>query len=566
MTSTWQDKFDRVDGVIGANYTIPCGLVSISDEAVIPVGLSGVSPETYLPTREKTQVLYTALSMDNADAVVRGVWARDQDQVTTVVGIQGDPSFALLARMSKDPLIVDLGGDEDPNCYDQGYGLRVTCPLDRSAPILKLIKFQTTKRAPGLNRPTSTEPDGATVLASITLQAADLNLEPGWMSPTATTVPSGPMPYQGFWQDMRLRIRRSDNEVVLEAYLNDRHLNQPVLQFVDRQDPLWGVIGVPGFEFLSAIDNVQPSGVSPYDLVGEPLMRCGLFAVQTVKDFVKPVMANPDNFYTYDEVTKRVITLVEKNGDAKYNATTAGQTKMATYLQFVLDAEAEIMRAVGFWRWLWRTSSIYLRNGIAIYELPADCGIIDLIRPGNYTGPALSRVQSKFFRSRVGSISGAGGPPRVWIDQGESVNNRKEILLFPTPVTSTQNGGQTSTQFPNGVPNEISLLADPYIQVEYYARRVRPTNPSQQIPYIPQEHIDVLIWGGAAHAMVLDTDQNNTSSTNAVFKAKLAGLMREQFRGATNEPEVVRSVADYGRGTGMPLLRVDQLNGLGWLP
>lgn len=565
MASTWQDKFDRVDGPIGANYLVPCGLVSITDEAVIPVGLSGVSPETYLPTREKTQVLYNAFAMDSADQVVRGVWSRDQDQVTTIVGISGDPSFGLLARMSKDPLIVDLGGDEDPNCYDQGYGLRVTCPLDRSAPILKIIKFQTTKRAPSLNRPASTEPDGATVLASITLQAADLNLEPGWMSPTATTVPSGPMPYQGFWQDMRLRIRRADNEVVLEAYMNDRHLNQPVLTFTDKQDPLWGVIGFPGFEFLSAIDDTQPSGVSPYDLVGEALMRCGLFAVQTVKDFTKPVMANPDNFYTYDEVTKRVITLVEKNGDAKYNATTAGQTKMATYLQFVLDAEAEIMRAVGFWRWLWRTSSIYLQNGIAIYELPADCGIIDLIRPGNYSGPALSRVESKFFRSRVGSVSGAAGPPRVWIDQGESVNNQKQILVYPTPMTSTQNNSQ-STQFPNGVPNEVSLLADPYIQVEYYARRVRPTNPAQQIPYIPQEHIDVLIWGAAAHAMVLDTDVENTRATSRVFQSKLAGLQREQYRGATNEPEVVRSYADYGPGIGLPLLRVDQLNGLGWLP
>ena len=565
MAATWQDKFDRVDGSIGANYTVPCGLVSISDEAVIPVGLSGVSPETYLPTREKTQVLYTALAMDNADAVVRAVWARDQDQVTTVVGITGDPAFSVLARMSKDPLIVDLGGDEDPHCYDQGYGLRVTCPLDRSAPILKLIKFQTTRRAPGLTRPASAEPDGATVLASITLQAADLNLEPGWMSPTATTVPSGPMPYQGFWQDMRLRIRRADNEVVLEAFMNDRHLNQPVLQFVDKQDPLWGVIGLPGFEFLSAIDNVQPSGVSPYDLVGEPLMRCGLFAVQTVKDFTKPVMANPDNFYTYDEVTKRVITLVEKNGDAKYNATTSGLTKMATYLQFVLDAEAEIMRAVGFWRWLWRTSSIYFQNGICIYELPADCGIIDVIRPGNYSGPALSRVESKFFRSRVGSISGAAGPPRVWVDQGESVNNQKQILVYPTPNTATQTGSQ-STQFPNGVPNEVSLIADPYIQVEYYARRVRPTTPSQQIPYIPQEHIDVLIWGAAAHAMILDTDPENTRATRGVFQGKLAGLMREQYRGATNEPEVVRPLSSYGPGVGMPLLRVDQLNGLGWMP
>lgn len=565
MVATFQDKFNRTDGDVGANYLVACGEVSISDEAVLPIGLSGVSPETYDLTREKTQVLYIAQAMDNPNQVVRGVWARDPDQVTTVVGISGDPSFGLIARMTKDPLIVDLGGDEDPNCYDQGYGVRVTCPLDRSAPILKLVKFQPTKRAPNLNRPASAEPDGATVLASITLQAADLNLEPGWMAAGATTVPSGPMPYQGYWQDMRLRIRRADSEVVLEAFLNDRHLNTPVLTFTDKQDPLWGVIGRPGFEFLSAIDNVQPSGVSPYSLVGDPLMRCGLFEVQTVKDFVKPVMANPDNFYTYDEVTKRVITLVEKNGDAKYNATASGVTKMATYLQFVLDAEAEIMRAVGFWQWLWRTSSIYLQNGIAIYELPSDCGIIDVIRPGNYSGPALSRAQSKFFRSRVGSVAGAGGPPRIWIDQGESINNRKQILLFPTPVVATQTNSQ-STQFPNGIPNEVSLLADPYIQVEYYARRVRPTEPSAQIPYIPQEHMDVLIWGGAAHAMVLDTDPDNTAATMKVFSSKLAGLAREQYRGATNEPQVVRQIADYGPGLGLPLLRVDQISGLGWLP
>jgi hypothetical protein len=565
VTATIQDKFDRADGGIGANYTIPCGEVSITDEAVIPVGLSGGSPQTYDPTREKTQVLFTASAMDGADQVVRGVWARDTDQVTTVSGITGDPSFTLLARMSKDPLIVDLQGDEDPSCYDQGYGLRVTCPLDRGAPVLKLVKFQTTRRAPGLSRPASAEPDGATVLAMITLQPADLNLEPGFLSPTALTAPTGPMPYQGFWQDMNLRIRRADNEVVLEAFLNDRHLNTPILTYTDKQDPLWGVIGVPGFEFLSAVDNVQPSGVSPYNLVGDPLMRCGLFAVQTVKDFTKPVMANPDNFYTYDEVTKRVITLVEKNGDAKYTATVNGLTKMATYLQFVLDAEAHIIRKLGFWRWLWRTSSVYFQNGIAIYELPADCGIIDLIRPGNYSGPPLREVQSNFFRSRVGSISGAGGPPRCYILQGESVNNQKQILVFPTPVTATQNGSK-STQFPNGVPSEVGLNQDPYMQVEYYARRVRPTNPAQQIPYIPQEHIDVLIWGGAAHAMLLDTDAENAQATQAMFSAKLAGLEREQYRGSANAPEVVRQIADMGPGIGVPLLRVDQLNGMGWLP
>lgn len=565
MSATFKDKFAREDGEIGGDYTIACGSVSISDEAVIPVGLSGTSPESYLPTREKTQALYTAAALDSPDVVVRGVWARDQDQVTTVVGISGDPSFTLLARMSKDPLIVDLHGDEDPSCYDQGYGLRVTCPLDRSAPILKLIKFQPSRRAPSLNRPASSEPDGATVLTSITLQAPDLNLEPGWMSPTATTVPTGPMPYQGFWQDMRLRIRRTDSEVVLEAFLNDRHLNTPVLAFTDRQDPLWGIVGVPGFEFLSAVDNTQPAGVSPFSLVGDPLMRCGLFEVQTLKEFARPVMANPDNFFTYDEVTKRVIQLVEKNGDAKYNATAAGITKMATYLQFVLDAESHIMRKVGFWDWLRRSSSVYFQNGIAVYELPSDCGIINLIRPGNYSGPPLREVDVAWFRSKVGSISGAGGPPRVWVKNGESVNNRKQILVYPTPVVATQNNSQ-STQFPNGIPNEISLLADPYMEVEYFARRVRPTNPSMQIPYIPQEHIDVLIWGAAAHAMVLDTDAENTAATNAIFNSKLSDLMREQFRGATNEPHVFRDHTQFGPALGLPLLRVDQLNGLGWLP
>lgn len=565
MTATFKDTFNREDGPIGSNYTIPCGLVSISDEAVIPVGLSGTSPDTYLPTREKTQVLFTASVMDNPDQVVRGVWARDPDQVTQVVGISGDPSFSLIARMTKDPLIVDLGGDEDPNCYDQGYGLRVTCPLDRSAPILKIIKFQPTLRAPNLSRPASMEPDGATVLASITLQAADLNLQPGWMSATATTVPSGPMPYQGFWQDMRLRIRRGDSEVVLEAYLNDRHMNQPVLTYTDRRDPLWSIIGVPGFEFLSAIDNVQPSGVSPYDLVGDPLMRCSLFDVQTVKDFAKPVMANPDNFYTYSEVVRRVITLVEKNGDAKYNASAAGQSKLNTYLDFVMEAEAHIMRAVGYWRWLWRQSEVYLQNGIAVYELPSDCGVIDLIRPGNYSGPSLSRVESKLFRARVGSVSGSGGPPRVWIDQGESVNNRKQILVFPTPAVATQNNSQ-STQFPNGVPAEVSLLVDPYLVVEYYARRVRPTEPQRQIPYIPQEHMDVLIWGGAAHAMILDTDPQNTLATQTVFNEKLATLVREQHRGATNEPHRFMDITEMRPGIAVPLLRVDQLSGMGWLP
>jgi hypothetical protein len=561
VSSTYSDKFDRVDGDIGSDYTVPCGAVSISDEAVIPVGLSGVSPETYLPTKAKTQVLLTSEDMDSSDYVVRCVWARDLNPPTggEPLDVASDPSFTLLARMSKDPLIVDLGEDESPYCYDQGYGLRVTCPLDGSAPVVKLVKFQPIKRAPGLSRPSSSELDGATVLATVTLQAPDLNVNPVWLSQQSLTQPAtGDIPYQGFWQDMRLRIRRQDSMVILDGYINDRHLNEPLLSFTDKRDPLWGVVGRPGFDFLSAITNIQPAGTSPYDLIGDPLMRCGLFAVQTLKDFAQPVTVTPDNYYTYTNVTRRVILLVEKNGDAKYNATQSGQTKLDTYLQFVTDAESHIIRKLGAWRWLWRESQVYLRNGIANYELPEDCGLIDLVRPGNYSGPPLRQVPMVEFRQRYGSVAGAGGPPRLYMLKGQSVNNRQEILLFPTPVVLT--APNTKQQI------EVSLDADPYISVEYYARRVRPTKPDVQIPYIPQEHMDVLIWGAAAHAMQLDTDPDNTQAIQGLFNAKLADLVREQYRNmTTNAPEVMRTPNDQ-IPIPVPLTRVEQLGGLGWLP
>lgn len=565
MTSTWEDKFDREDGDIGANYEVPCGAVSISDQAVIPIGLSGTSPETYLPTKAKTQVLYIAEEMDSPDQVLRGVWARDLFPVTgqPPIPADSDPSFTLIARMTKDPLIVDLGGHEDPHCYDQGYGLRVTCPLDGSAPILKLVKFQPTLRALALPRPTSTEVDGATVLASITLQAPDLNVDPVWtdqQQANQNTPWPQPYPYQGFWQDMRLRIRRADNMVLLDAYLNDRHLNTPILSFTDKRDPLWGRVGRPGFDFLSAIDPVQPVGSSPYDQVGLPRMRCGLFSSQTIKEFAQPVTESPDNRFTYARVVDRVIVLVEKNGDAKYGSTAGGQTKLDTYLQFVLDTEAHILRTTGFWRWTYRDSPIYLKPGIANYELPEDCGQIELVRPGNFSGPPLVKTPMWQFRQRAGSVAGAGGPPRLYMDKGQGVNNRKEILLFPTPVVATQLPSTTLQQ-------EISLDADPYIVVEYYARRVRPSNPNVQIPYIPQEHIDVLVWGAAAHGMVLDTDPDNTKATWDVFNKKLADLCREQYRGDNNAPDVARQVGDIRPSRfEIPLTRYAQLAGFGWLP
>ena len=544
MTSRFIDKFDRVDGDIGSNYLIPCGGVEIFDEAVLPVDIDReASPISFDDlTDQKTQVLFNAEPMDSSDQMIRGVWAHD---LVTPTGTT-DPSFTILARMTKDPLLVDLGVPEQPFCYDQGYGLRVTCPRDGSAPILKIVKFRTRRRPPGLTPPVSTEVDDALVLASLTLQSQNLNLDP---AQTAAL----PLLYKGQWQEMRLRIRRADDQVVLEVYLNDRNMNNPVLDFTDRQDPLWGAAGLPGFEFLSATLAAQPTGVSPFGLAGEAVMRCGLFQAETVKDFRRPVTTTPDNFYTYRQVTNRVITLVEKNGDARYTATGAGATKIDTYLQFVLEAEADIIRHEGYYHWLYRTRNLFLEDSKSTYELPEDAGLIELVRPGNWQNIPLQEIEPNLFYTKIAGILNTSGRPTIFTLDEESVNNRKRMILFPVPSVDAINTiGADAEQ-------------DPFLVISYYAKRLRPDQPDVQIPYVPQEHMDVLIYGATYHALLLDTDPNNAQAFGQRYERKLASIRRENNRKASTRRSVMRSSADIFQPnitSRIPLLRATQLETL----
>ncbi len=556
MTSRFQDKFDRADGQIGSNYTVACGGVIISDEAVIPLNAaeiqSGLSP-LFGPrtTALKTQVLYTAESMDGPNYVVRGTWAHDHVSPSNLDpgGVTTAPSFTLLARMTKDPLLYDLGVHEDPLCYDQGYGARVTFPLDNSAPILKIIKFQPSKRLPGVPRPISTEVDGAVVLATIILSPEDLNLDQSFQADSATYIDGDPLPYKGQWQDMRLRIRRTDNEVILDVYFNDRNLNQSIITHKDTIDPLWGAIGVPGFEFLSAILANQPQSVSPFDISGLSLLRCGIFSCETFLDVARPVVVTPGSIWTYGRVVDRVITLVEKDGDAKYNATTNGQTKFNTYLTFVMEAEAHIIREEGYWEWLKRTGKIYLKPDISDYELPDDLGMLEQVRPGNWNSVPLVSTDRWNFQQRVGGIRQNNGRPTFFTVQDTGPNGRMIIRIFPFP-------GE------NQIPDRENA---PYLEVDYYARQLYPYEPYQQMPFIPQHNIDVLTYMAAHHALLLDTDPENRDAMERVAQAKLKRLVRTNNRLASTDHVTARSAADVylpNPQTRIPLLRATQLETL----
>lgn len=546
MTYRFQDKFERADGDIGSNYRVACGGVMISDEAVIPIDAlqlqSGMSPPLAAGlTALKTQVLYTAEAMDSSNYVVRTTWAHDDIEPTSLgIEITTDPSFTILARMSKDPVLYDLGTHEDPACYDQGYGARVTFPLDGSAPVLKIIKFQPLKRLPRLPRPTSLEIDGAIVLASDTLTADDLNLQPDFSAGSFVYVEGEVMPYKGEWQDMRMRIRRSNSAVYIDVYLNDRNLNQSRLSYVDKQDPLWGDIGLPGFEFLSATLLDQPSEISPFDQSGLSLLRCGIFSAETFLDVEQPNRVTPGSQHTYRTVTNRVIELVEKDGDAKYNATTNGQTKFNTYLQFVLEAESDIIRTKGYWDWLKRSSRIYLSEDQCDYELPENFGAMEFVRAGSIP---LKMTDRWNFAMRSDP---SGGAPGVFAVQESGPNGRPIIRVSPYPCV-----GQ--------IPDRTRA---PFLTVEYYARQMRPYEPDVEIPFIPQQHMDVLIYGAAAHALILDTDDANRMAASQVYASKLRSLVRDDERLPSSHHLVMRSIADMNHGAGLPLTRAAQLGSL----
>lgn len=553
MTSRFIDKFARADGEIGSNYTVACGGVVISDEAVIPLNaeliVSGVSP--LFPsgvTALKTQVLYTGDTMDGPHYVVRGTWAHDGESPSVLdpESIDTPNSFTLLARMTKDPLLYDLGTHEDPDCYDQGYGARVTMPLDGSAPTLKIVKFMPLRRLPNLSRPASSEVDGMVVLASVQLDPTDLNLDPSFDA--AGYVTGQIVPYKGFWQDMRLRIRRTDDQVILEVYLNDRNLNQPKLTYTDQVDPLWGAVGVPGFEFLSGRLTNQPIGTSPFDVAGDALLRCGIFQVETFNEIRRPVQVTPGGAMTYQRVVNRVITLVEKDGDAKYTASTGGQTKFDTYLQFVLEAEAEIIRKEGYWEWLRREERIYLSDSVDEYEMPANFAELEMIRPGNWNGGPLREVTPQQFFTALQGATQSGGTPQVFYRKDVGPNEILRVKLYPCPLIAP-------TVQP-GVDNA------PYLVVAYYARQLWPDEPDAQLPFVPASDIDVLIYGAAAHALLLDTDSENAANFAAIYMNKMLDLRRKNNRLITNTL-TMRSRADVNNGTiaaQIPLTRAASLN------
>lgn len=228
---------------------------------------------------------------------------------------------------------------------------------------------------------------------------------------------------------------------------------------------------------------------------------------------------------TYAEVTQRVLVLVEKNGDARYNATANGQQKLATYLQFVLEAERDIIRREGYWQWLRKSANVPLVADQAEYALPADLQQLDFIRPSWNMVP-LEELTPRELREKLATVSG-GGRPSIFA-QVSYAADQQTVLVFPTP-------------------NQAVEDASGALVVEYFRAIDVPADPSTESPSIPTQHLDVLIYGAAAHALLLDPDARNAQMMMQAYAGKLSQLRRANNRKVGSRQTQLVSIADARR-------------------
>ncbi len=204
-------------------------------------------------------------------------------------------------------------------------------------------------------------------------------------------------------------------------------------------------------------------------------------------------------------------------------------------------------REVGYYEWLRRSQKVYMADGKAVYELPADLGVLDFVRP-SWNSVPLAEANEWRFHNRIAGIERTGGRPQLYRMEEQSVDNRLRIRVFPVPDVTND----TQTE-------------DDHLIVEYFARQLYPDEPDVQVPLIPQEHIDVLAYGAAAHALLIDQNSANAQMFGQTFASKMSQLKRDAHRKVSDGHSVMRSVADEYKPnirSRIPLLRSTQLETL----
>ncbi len=230
---------------------------------------------------------------------------------------------------------------------------------------------------------------------------------------------------------------------------------------------------------------------------------------------------------TFGDLIYEVGFRVDRSGNSQFSAAMLGE--------FINHAQAEVCIAEGFWKWLRRSLCFTTAQGAQVLELPAHVAMIyDLTETSS--GRQLAKCNLQDI-NRTDPARARSGVPSAYAEQGSGDNGGLVIIFDRTT------GGCYS------------------MVLDFYAKHV-PMVDDSDLPLVPPEYVEVLIWGALERAFQHSDDQKGFGMAMAK-KAEMIRLMRRDNQRTakgltmmTVANQTARSKVFQGAG---PVTRAEQL-------
>jgi hypothetical protein len=306
------------------------------------------------------------------------------------------------------------------------------------------------------------------------------------------------------------KVRTTQRGTHLEVFVDDEVT--PVLDFTDRRP------GRP--EGLRAgFCLTEPSGTGNVAMTD--------FQAYTLRSSLVHVVRPPI----------RLMTLADLAYHVAYRLDRAGNSQMdRDYLKdFVNFAQDEVYNELLPWRWAFREMSFVTKAGVACYELPAYVAMLyDVVNSS--LGMQLAGVREQDLNRTEPARDRTGGPYAFTVT-GRGDFGGLVVRMNPTP------SGQAVILLP------------------YYARSV-PMTEDNDIPLIPPNWLEILIFGALKRASQYDTDGQFYQECDRSWERMMNRMKRANYSDVKSAPRI-RVDNDLMRDKAVsvvgPVLRSQQL-------
>jgi hypothetical protein len=223
-------------------------------------------------------------------------------------------------------------------------------------------------------------------------------------------------------------------------------------------------------------DTVRPRGFLTGFAISDTAVSEGVsltdFLAYVLKSSVQRITAPPVHLMTFSDLVYHVRYRLDRSGNSQFAADYAKD--------FVNFAQDEVYNELVPWKWAFRLYSMVTVAGVSTYELPPYIALLyDVVNQS--IGYQLHGVTEQDL-NRTEPLRNRSGGPYTFTVTGRGDFGGWVVRLEPTP------SGQVCLELP------------------YYARPV-PMEEDNDIPLIPPNWLEILIFGALRRGAQYDTDQ-----------------------------------------------------------